>query len=269
MAARAVRFRFGDRAVVEDVSLRLEAGRLLVVLGPNGAGKTTLLRLLAGLLRPAYGEILLADEPLAGRSRREIARAIAVVPQELVVPFPFSVREMVAMGRAPHLGVLGREGETDRAATDAALAELGLRELAQRSYPTLSGGERQRVLLARAVVQAADILLLDEPTAHMDLGYRLHTFEWLLRWLRAQPARAAALVTHDLSLAGRFADEILLLEDGRVAALGAPRVVLTAERIERVYGVEAIVESDAEGRVRVSPLRSRFGERFGYSPGPP
>jgi iron complex transport system ATP-binding protein len=163
---------------------------------------------------------------------------------------------MVAMGRAPHLGPLGREGPRDREHVERALAALGLGDLAGRSYPTLSGGEKQRVLLARALAQDCGVWLLDEPTAHMDLGHRLHTFEWLRAWLAAQPQRRSALlITHDLQLAARFADRLTLLCQGRVLASGSPVQVLTRERIASAYGVDASVGLTADGRVALEPLR--------------
>jgi iron complex transport system ATP-binding protein len=256
LLARGVRHAYGRAPVLDGVDLALHAGRLLVVVGPNGAGKTTLLRVLSGTLRPDAGELELEGRSLAALSRREIARRLAVVPQETHVPFPFRVREMVALGRAPFLGPLGRESAADRARTEAALAELELGELAERAYPTLSGGEKQRVLLARALVQDVPTWLLDEPTAHMDLGHRLRAWEWLRDWLGASAGRGCLLVTHDLVLAARFADELVLLERGRVAARGAPVDVLTPERIAAVYGVEARVGRDEDGRLLLSPLRA-------------
>jgi iron complex transport system ATP-binding protein len=256
LVARGLCHAFGRAQVLADVELELRPGRLLVVAGPNGAGKTTLLRVLAGTLRPDAGEVLLAGVALADLSRREIARRLAVVPQEGHVPFPFRVREMVALGRAPFLGPLGREAPADVALTEQALAELELQALAERAYPSLSGGEKQRVLLARALAQGVATWLLDEPTAHMDLGHRLHCWEWLRDWLKAAPERACLLVTHDLVLAARFADELVLLERGRVAARGAPAEVLTSARIASVYGVEARVSRDEDGRLTLSPLRS-------------
>lgn len=259
LVARGVSHAFGSAQVLADVSLELEPGRLVVVAGPNGAGKTTLLRVLAGTLRPDSGEVRLDGVALADFTRREIAQRLAVVPQESHVPFPFSVREMVALGRAPFLGPLGREAPSDRALTERALAELELEALAERAYPTLSGGEKQRVLLARALVQGVPTWLLDEPTAHMDLGHGLQCWERVRGWLEAEPSRGCLLVTHDLLLASRFADELVLLDRGRVAASGPPSEVLTPARIASVYGVEARVGRDAEGRFVVSPLRSLPG----------
>lgn len=256
LAASGVRHAFGRARVLDGVDLELPRGRLLVVVGPNGAGKTTLLRVLAGTLRADEGAVRLGGVPLAALSRREVARRLAVVPQESLVPFPFRVREMVALGRAPFLGPLGREGASDVALTELALGELALEPLAERAYPTLSGGEKQRVLLARALVQDVPTWLLDEPTAHMDLGHRLHCWEWLRGWLSASPERGCLLVTHDLVFAARFADELVLLDRGRVAARGAPRDVLTPARIAEVYGVEARVGVDEDGRLSLSPVRS-------------
>jgi ABC-type cobalamin/Fe3+-siderophores transport system ATPase subunit len=259
VAARGVAHAFGGTPVLRGVDLELAPGRFVVVAGPNGAGKTTLLRVLSGVLVPDAGEVTLAGRPLASHSRREIARRLAVVPQDAAMPFPFSVREMVALGRAPFLGPLGRESLDDRRRTEAALAALELESLAERAYPTLSGGEKRRVLLARALAQGVDAWLLDEPTAHMDLGHALATFSWLRDWLMASSARGIALVTHDLVLAARFADELVLLERGAVAARGAPADVLTRERIAAVYGVEARIERDEEGRLLLSPLRALRG----------
>ncbi len=254
--ARDLRHAYGERHVLDGVSLALRPGRLVVVAGPNGAGKTTLLRALAGTLRPDAGAVLLAGAAHETLSRREVAQRLAVVPQDSHVPFPFRVREMVALGRAPFLGPFGREAPSDQARTEAALAELDLQGLAERAYPSLSGGEKQRVLLARAHAQGVSIWLLDEPTAHMDLGHRLHCWEWVRAWLAADPGRGCLLVTHDLVLAARFADELVLLERGRVAAQGAPAEVLTPERIAAVYGVEARVGADEDGRPLLSLVRS-------------
>ncbi len=267
LEARDVRHAFGRAEVLAGVSLELHPGRLVVVAGPNGAGKTTLLRVLAGTLRPDAGEVRLSGAAIAGLSRREVAQRLAVVPQDSHVPFPFRVREMVALGRAPFLGPFGREAPSDVARTDQALAELELQSLAERAYPSLSGGEKQRVLLARALGQGVPTWLLDEPTAHMDLGHRLHCWEWLRSWLAAAPERGCLLVTHDLVLAARFADELVLLERGRVAAHGSPDEVLTPARIASVYGVEARVGRDEDGRLMLSPLRSLAKGRGQDPPG--
>ncbi len=265
LEARGVGHAFATAPVLEGVDVELRVGELLVVLGPNGAGKTTLVRVLSGLLRPQSGAVRLGGQRIVELGRREIARRLAVVPQELGVPFPYQVRELVAMGRAPQLGPLGREGPRDRDAIDGALAALGMREFARRTYDTLSGGEKQRVVLARALAQEAPLLLLDEPIAHMDLGHRVHTFEWLRDWVaRAPQERAALVVTHDLILAQHFADRVVLLHRGRVAASGSVADVLTLERIGEVYAVEASLSHDAAGRPVIVAARSRIR----YTAGP-
>jgi iron complex transport system ATP-binding protein len=259
LRAHGILHRFGRTLVLDDVSLSLSPGRLGLVLGPNGAGKTTLVRVLCGVLAPDSGTVWLDGLPLRSLSRREIARRVAVVPQHATTPFPFRVREIVAMARAPYLGPLGIEGPEDRAAVEGAVAAMGLRGLADRPFATLSGGERQRVLLARALAQATDVLLLDEPTAHMDLGHRLFVFESLRGWIARDPARRAALVvTHDLSLAAGFGDEVLLLDRGREVASGALAEVLRPGTLEAVYGADVEVRSDALGRPLVVALRSRI-----------
>ncbi len=259
LAASGVSHAFAATPVLTSVDLALRPGQLLLVVGPNGSGKTTLVRILAGVLAARSGEIELAERPLSTYSRREVARRLAVVPQEMLVPFPYRVREMVAMGRAPFLGALGREGPRDREVVAGALASLGLTPLAERTFPTLSGGEKQRVVLARALAQESPLLLLDEPTAHMDLGHRVHTFEWLRAWIAAKPLeRGVLLVTHDLLLAVRFADAVVLLDRGRVVAQGEPFEVLTPERIGAVYGVDTTVTEDEEGRPLVVAVRSRI-----------
>jgi iron complex transport system ATP-binding protein len=268
LEAVGVRHAYGALAVLDGVDAALQTSRMHAIVGPNGAGKTTLVRILSGVLRPQGGSVEIRGRPLASFPRREIARNLAVVPQELVVPFPYTVREMVAMGRGPRLGPLGREGPNDRAAVDRALLRLGLAELAHRRYPTLSGGEKGRVALARALAQEANLLLLDEPTAHMDLGHRVHTFEWLRDWIHEEAGeRTAMVVTHDLVLAARFADELVLLHRGRVVAAGAPGEVLTPERIADVYGVEAQVTRDADGRPAVAAVRSLIRYGAGTPPG--
>jgi iron complex transport system ATP-binding protein len=258
--AREIGHAFGPRVVLDRVTLALVPGELMALVGPNGAGKTTLLRVLSGVLPARRGEVRVRGAPLAALARRAVALELAVVSQELTVPFPYRVRELVAMGRAPRLGAFGREGPADAAAVQEALRALGLEEFSERSYATLSGGEKQRTALARALAQETDALLLDEPTAHMDLGHRLHTFEWLRAWIAVRRERRAVLVvTHDLSLAAQHADRIALLASGRIAAIGAPREVLTPERLEAVYAVEARVTDDGAGNPLVVAVRSRIG----------
>ena len=222
-----------EEPAVRDVSLSANPGQLLAVVGPNGAGKTTLLRLLAGSLTPQHGQVRLDDRPLDELDDRERARALAVVPQSESSPFPVTVREMVAMGRYAHLGPWERAGVRDRAVVERALTRCAVAELANRQLGELSGGERQRARIARALAQEAPILLLDEPTAGLDLRYRMELFH-LLRELLAE-GLAVLVITHDLNLAARFADRLLLLDRGHATARGAPAEVLSREALETVY----------------------------------
>ena len=218
---------------MREVSLSVAPGQLLAVAGPNGAGKSTLLRLLSGALVPHEGEVSLDERALGDLSDRERARAIAVVPQSESSPFPVTVREMVGMGRYTHLGPWERAGSRDQAVVERALERCMVTPFAERQLGELSGGERQRVRIARALAQEAPILLLDEPTAGLDLRFQMELFH-LLRELRAD-GLALLLVTHDLNLAARFADRLLLLDRGRAEAMGTPADILSRETLEGVY----------------------------------
>ena len=240
---------------LDDVSVTVERGSLTGLLGPNGCGKTTLLNLLSGVLQPAHGQVSLNGISLAGRSRRDIARHLAVVPQETHPAFDYTVMEMVLMGRHPHLGRFELEGPSDLALARDSLAATGTDHLAGRAYMTLSGGEKQRVVIASALTQSPDVLLLDEPTASLDLGYQLEV-AGLLRRLNRDRGVTMVLATHDLNLAASLCDRLILMRDGRVVAQGATRDALTASSIRRIYDVDADVSfHGAAGHVTVTPLR--------------
>ncbi len=243
---------------LREVSLRVREGGHTAVLGPNGAGKSTLLRVLLGLIRPESGQARLDGRPTASFRRREMARRAALVAAGEEFAFPLGVRELVALGRTPHLAAwAGLEGR-DRVVVDAALRDLDLERLADRSVSRLSAGELQRVRLARALAQETPILLLDEPTAHLDLAHEVEIFERVSQ-LIDEKSLTVVTVTHNMNLASRYADRVLLLSGGRVTAEGAPSEVLDGERIERTFGCPVRVEPRGDLGVLVLPLARRPG----------
>lgn len=235
-SCRGVSFRYLEsaRPALDDVTLEVPAGACTAVLGPNGSGKSTLLRVLLGTLRPDAGEARLDGRPVAEWRREAIARQVGVVPQGEEAVFPMTVREMVAMGRYPHLGPWRREGDADRRAVERAMRRCDVLAFAARPISTLSGGERQRARVARALAQEPAALALDEPTAALDVAHEMAIFE-LLRDL-GRAGTTVLLVTHNLNLAARYAERLVLLDRGRIAAQGAPGEVLARETVERVYG---------------------------------
>ena len=254
-AGTASRVREGGPFHLHDVSIDVERGSFTGLLGPNGCGKTTLLKLAAGVLRPERGDIRLDGRPIRTFSRRELARRVAVVPQETHPAFVYSVLEMVLMGRHPHLGPLQLEGPHDLAVARDALEATGTAHLAGRAYMTLSGGEKQRVVIASALAQSAEVLLLDEPTASLDLSYQLEVGSLLTR-LNRERRVTLVLATHDLNLAAALCDSLVLLRGGRVLAKGRTRDVLTAPMIRELYDVEADVSiHEPTGHLTVVPVR--------------
>ena len=252
---------------VRGVTLAIARGAVTGLLGPNGCGKTTLLKLLAGILSPDDGTVTLEGRPLATLSRRDVARAIAVVPQETHPAFDYTVMEMVLMGRHPHVGLFQLEGPSDFAIAREALAATGTVHLADRHFMTLSGGEKQRVVIASALAQSPSILLLDEPTASLDLGYQLEVAA-LLRRLNRERGATIVIATHDLNLAAALCDGVVLLRDGRLLAQGPTRDVLTAAMVHQLYGVEADVSVHPRaGHLTVVPLGSPGAARDRSFPG--
>jgi ABC-type cobalamin/Fe3+-siderophores transport system ATPase subunit len=261
----AVSLQLGGRSVLHGVDLALFRGEVLGLLGANGAGKTSLLRIATRVLAPDAGGVRLFGRPLEEFSRAELARQIALVPQRSEVPFPFPAGEIVRMGRAPHLGLLGFESREDVALADRAMEEVGIRELARRSILELSGGEQQLVAIARGLVQATPILLLDEPTAFLDLRHRVHVLR-LVRGL-ARAGQAVLVVSHDLGLAARFCDRLALLSAGEVLSAGAPTEVLTPAHLRGAFGIEATVFRAPDGTPVVLPEGDpRASESPGWAP---
>jgi len=224
------------RDVLQQVSVSAKAGKLICVLGPNGSGKTTLLRCLLGVRRPDGGEVRLDGRALKKHSRRELARLLAYVPQIPGAAFAFTVRQIVLMGRFAHTGVLGMTGRHDQAVAEAAMKMTGTARLADRTLDELSGGEAQCVMIARALAQQPQVLLLDEPTSHLDVKNQLIIYRMMVRLAHDWPM-AVVCVSHDVNLAARFADELVLMRRGRVVADGTPAEVVRAEVLREAYDV--------------------------------
>jgi iron complex transport system ATP-binding protein len=259
LRAADVSFSYGSAPVLRGVTMGVPPNAFVGILGPNGSGKTTLLRVLAGLLRPSAGRVLLDDDDLARIPRQALARRMAVVPQETHLAFDYSALEVVLMGRYPHLGALEIEGPADFTIARESLAATGTLPLEHRGFATLSGGEKQRVIIAAALAQIAGnagdgLLLLDEPTVALDLAYQLELATLLLD-LQQRIPMAIAISTHDLNFAASVCRTLVLLKDGAVLAAGPTADVLTAAHIRALYGVEAEVSRHtASGRLVVVPL---------------
>lgn len=235
--ATDVSFRYpgAERDAVSDLTMAVPRGSFYALLGPNGSGKSTIMRLLLGVAAPGRGAVRFEGRAVGDWPRRELARRIGVVAQREELLFPMTVRELVALGRYPHLGAWHRESDRDRAAIERALARCEVAALAARPVSTLSGGELQRARIARALAQEPGTLVLDEPTAALDIAHEMAIFE-LLAGLVASDGTTVVIITHNINLAARYADTLLLLDRGRVAAEGDARDVLTRERLQAVYG---------------------------------
>jgi iron complex transport system ATP-binding protein len=254
-----IRYAGARRPALDGVSMSAREGELYAVLGPNGSGKSTLMRALLGVVEPESGRALVGDRAVTGWERRALAREVGAVPQAETFAFPLTVRELVAMGRYPHLGPLRAEGPRDRSAVERAMEQCDVGHLGARFVHTLSGGELQRVRIARALAQAPRALVLDEPTASLDVRHQM-TIVGILTDL-SRSGITVVLITHNLDLAGRFADRLLLLDGGQVAAEGAPPEVLKADVLEAVYRWPVAVQVDPVlHALRVTPLDRTRGE---------
>ncbi len=236
-----VDFSYFDGLVLHNIDLSIKGGEMVGLLGPNGSGKTTLLKLASGILKPAQGEIRLDGDPISTLSRKYVARHVAVVPQQFHIPFAFTSGEVVMLGRTPFLRALAEESEADRRVVNNALELVGIGELAERRFDELSGGERQKVILAMALAQQPKLLLLDEPTVHLDIAHQMEILE-LVRDLNKGQGLTVIAAMHDLNLAALYFDRLVLLKEGRVWADGAPNQVLTEARISEVFSASVRVE---------------------------
>ncbi|KXK00730.1 MAG: hemin ABC transporter ATPase [Acidobacteria bacterium OLB17] len=254
LEARNISVKYGDAAVLADASLLLSAGRITAIVGANGAGKTTLIKALNGSVPIGAGEILLDGHSLSTLSRAAIARKVAVVAQETESRFPVTVREFVLTGRFAYGSSFGWESPDDLEAAERALEDCRLENFAGRLMNSLSGGERQRVVLARALAGEGRVLLLDEPTANLDLAHQTLMFR-LVRERCEQRDYSAAIITHDLNLAAEFADEVVMLAAGKIVYKGTPQEVLTRDNIREIFNVEVMLDTNpSSGKARVTQL---------------
>jgi len=249
---------YGDQRVLHDISFSVDTGDFFVVIGPNGSGKTTLMKIIANIIRPLQGRVTVFDRPIETYPRKALARTVALVPQLAALDFPFTVTEIVLMGRSPHLGMLGWERTNDLEIAQRAIAFTETEHLAQRKLNELSGGERQRVFIARALCQEPQIILLDEPTASLDLAHQIKIMD-LMEKLRAEQNITIVMVSHDVNLAAMYAQRLLLLNRGRIVTLGPPREVLNYKILEAVYGCTLLVDQSPIGRFpRVTLVPKKF-----------
>lgn len=251
LAVEDVSYAYGDRTVVRNLTLRLERGEMVALAGPNGSGKTTLLRVLSGILRPRTGSVRAGSIDLATMPSRSRARSIAVVQQHVSRDLNFTVRDLVSMGRAPYLSPLGAPSREDRAAVERALLATDSHHLAPRRFPELSGGEQQRVVLAMALAQETDYLLLDEPTVHLDLHHQYELLERLADLRRVRRLGILAIL-HDLNLAALYFDRLAIMQHGALVLDGPPSAILQRPEILQVFGAPLqIVRHPATGAAQV------------------
>ncbi len=236
-----VDFSYFDGLVLEDINLSVRAGEMVGLLGPNGSGKTTLIKLVSGILKPKRGEVRLDGDCIIDLSRRFIASNVAVVPQQFHIPFAFTASEVVMLGRTPFFRALAAESEDDRQVVVSSLGLVGIDELAERRFDELSGGERQKVILAMALAQQPKLLLLDEPTVHLDIAHQMEILE-LVRGLNMGRGLTVVAAMHDLNQAALYFDRLILLKEGRVWADGTPQEVLTEACISEVFAASVRVE---------------------------
>ena len=254
-------FKYGESWVLRDISLKVRKGEFWGILGPNGAGKTTLMNLIDGIIQPWEGVIRIGGKPVGEMKRREIAKLIAVVPQDAALVFPMTVEEVVLMGRTPHLGKFEFESKNDLEVARAAMEATDILPLSARLIQSLSGGERQRVLLARALAQQPEVLLLDEPTSSLDIAHQLSAFE-MIRSLSGAAGLTVLAATHDMNLASLYCDRIALLHEGNFYSRGTPEEALTEKGIKEVYGVNVFVDRHPlTGLPRISLLGGPSPER--------
>lgn len=253
---------YGRKEIINNVSMGVYTGEFFIIIGPNGSGKTSLLKAIAGINIHYTGELTILEKNLHEYPRRDLSRKVAVVPQQSPEDFPFNVADTVLMGRSPHLGLLETEGQEDHDIALQAMEFTDVAHLANRRLDQLSGGERQRVIIARAICQQTQIILLDEPTASLDPAHQIKIMDLMAR-LRTENKTTVIMVSHDLNLAALYGDRLLLLKNGEHVVTGTPQEVLTHEQLENAYGCKMLVDKNPVGGFpRVVPVPEQYQNTF-------
>jgi iron complex transport system ATP-binding protein len=253
-----LQYAYAKISVLNHVTFSVSNGDFYVVIGPNGSGKTTLMKIISGILKPMDGNVRIQGRIMEEYPRKQLARTIAYVPQMAKTEFPFSVKDVILMGRSPHLGLLGFERKRDMKIAEQAMGFTEVSHLADRRLGELSGGECQRVFIARAICQEPEIMLLDEPTASLDLAHQVRVMD-LMERLREERSITVVMVSHDINLAAMYGNRVLLLKRGRIVEMGSPDRVITFDALENAYGCKLLVDENPLGRFpRVTPVPSRY-----------
>ncbi|MFC9894955.1 ABC transporter ATP-binding protein [Nocardia sp. NPDC127579] len=257
LAAEEVTLGYGDRVIVDGLSIDIAPGVVTTVIGPNGCGKSTLLRSLGRLLKPHGGRVVLDGKAISSMKTKDVARVVGMLPQTPIAPEGLTVADLVARGRHPHQSWLRQWSATDEAEVLTALEQTGIADLADRPLDELSGGQRQRAWISMALAQGTDILLLDEPTTYLDLAHSLEVLDLVDR-LHDDMGRTVVMVLHDLNLAIRYSDQLIVMRDGRIIAQGAPGDIIDAALLREVFGLSAtVLEDPVSGRPMIVPIGTR------------
>ncbi|MCP2275751.1 iron complex transport system ATP-binding protein [Nocardia amikacinitolerans] len=257
LAAEQISLGYGDRVIVDGLTLDITPGVITTVIGPNGCGKSTLLRSLGRLLRPRGGRILLDGKAISSMKTKDVARVVGMLPQTPVAPEGLTVADLVARGRHPHQSWIRQWSAADETEVMTALEQTGIADLADRALDELSGGQRQRAWISMALAQGTDILLLDEPTTYLDLAHSLEVLDLVDR-LHDDLGRTVVMVLHDLNLAIRYSDQLVVMHAGRIVAQGAPADIVTAALLKEVFGLDAsVLEDPVSGRPMIVPIGAR------------